>query len=54
MLEEPTPADDAALLLPNGEFEGLNDDCVDSMVELPLDCGTPLFFSNGGLAGLFD
>lgn len=43
VLEEPTPVNDAALLFPNGEFEGLNDDWVDPFVELALDFDAPLF-----------
>lgn len=59
VLQEPRPADCAALLLPNGEFGGLSDDCFDLMAEFVLDSGTPLLpvpvlLPNGGFGRLKD
>lgn len=40
--QEPAGVDDAAFLLPKGEFDGLNDDWFDPVAELGFDCGTVL------------
>lgn len=63
MLDEPKPSDAAGLLFANSGFEDANEDLLDSLVDLVLDCcirllelvgAAQLLFPNAEFEGLND